>query len=1048
MAVPAGDTHRLHAGLYERLLSGELARALGAMPDQRLAEVGHVDPGDAHTSAAQYLETLLVSVLAKFRGEDANERQRRLVNKVIGTLTEEMGDEWGEAMSVADPLRRLLAIHRKPLSEPVARPDTPLARSALLTGTRLDPSLASQLQKEIASADRVDVLCSFIKWSGLRLVLPDLQRLASTPHPDGPRIRIITTSYMGATDPRAVEALRELPNTEVRVSYDTSRTRLHAKAYLIHRATGFGSAYVGSANLSHAALSEGLEWTSKISQYELPHLWQRIVATFDAYWNDDEFESFTAESEPRLRQAIERERSSGSDQFTLPTFDLRPFPFQEEILDAIAAEREVRKKMTHLVVAATGTGKTMIAAFDYRRWSEAQSSLPPMLFVAHREEILRQALGTYRAVLRDQNFGDLMVGGAQARQIEHLFCSIQTYNSRELWKLPADAFGYVVVDEFHHAAAPSYRRLLDHVRPQVLLGLTATPERSDALDVFHWFGGEASAEVRLPDAVNRQLLCPFQYFGIADSVDLDALRWQRGGYRIDDLDRAYTDNGVRAGLVLNKVKQYVLAPGRMRALGFCVSVAHAQFMASFFTEKGLNALALSADSTDEERRTAQDRLRRYEINALFVVDLYNEGVDIPEVDTVLFLRPTESLTVFLQQLGRGLRRHNGKDCLTVLDFIGAQRREFRYAPRFRALSSEPAARVDREIESGFPHLPSGCSVQFERVAKERVLKNVRESVSLRRARLIDDLRQLAAALGRAPTLSEALDQFDTSIDDLLKRGLWSRLLCEAGCGQTVADPDEERLTKGIRRLCHIDEPHAIRFLRSHLASPSPLASLPPLDLCRLSMLHMSLWGADGAGWALDAAETKLQANPSVCGDLVAVLEHRLAHARVRPHDFTPLISGPLGLHATYTRDEALVGLGHWSMAERPDFREGVLHLARTKVDAFFVTLDKTEDAYSPTTMYEDYAISDRLFHWQSQSTTSADSPTGQRYIRHREQGYIPLLFVRENKYLSSGLAAPYSFLGPAEYVSHEGSKPISIVWKLRHPMPARLLRTTARQLVG
>lgn len=1019
------------------------------MPDQRLAELASVDPGDAHTAAAQYLETLIVSVLRNFRGEEANERQRKVVNRIIATLTEEMGTDWGEAMSLSDPLRRLLAIHRQPQSESAPRPDTPLARSALLTGTRLDPSLASQLRKEIESADRVDILCSFIKWSGLQLVLAALQRLASTPHPDGPRLRIITTSYMGATDPRAVEVLRELPNTEVRVSYDTSRTRLHAKAYLIRRATGFGSAYVGSANLSHAALSEGLEWTSKISQFELPHLWQRIEATFDAYWNDEEFEPFTATSVPKLRRAIEQERTgAGGECDTLPSFDLRPFPFQEEILDKLATEREVRNKMNHLVVAATGTGKTMIAAFDYRRWSDPQPLRPSLLFVAHREEILRQALGTFRAVLRDQNFGDLLVGGSRPGQSEHLFCSIQTYNSRELWNRPADAFRYVVVDEFHHAAAPSYRRLLDHVRPRVLLGLTATPERSDALDILHWFGGEASDEIRLPDAINRRLLSPFQYFGITDKVDLDTLRWQRGGYRVDDLDRVYTGNDARAGLVLDKVKEYVLAPDRMRALGFCVSVAHAQFMARFCAAHGLNALALSAESSQEERRTAQDRLRRREINALFVVDLYNEGVDIPEVDTVLFLRPTESLTVFLQQLGRGLRLHRDKDCLTVLDFIGAQHREFRFAPRFRSLSGEPTVKVDREIEAGFPHLPPGCSIQLERVAQERVLRNVRESISLRRARIIDDLRQLAAALGRAPTLSEALDHLDTSIDELFKKGLWSRLLFESGRGEAVADPDEERLAKGLRRLSHIDEPHTLGFLLRYLDAPCPLASIPPLDLCRLTMLHMSLWDSDGSGWSLDQAEAKLKENKAVCRDLRAILEFRLAHARVRPSQCAPLVSGPLGLHATYTRNEALVGLGHWTMSNRPDFREGVLHIAKSKVDAFFVTLNKTEDAYSPTTMYEDYAISDRLFHWQSQSTTSAESPTGQRYLHHRQQSYTPLLFVREHKTLPTGLAAPYSFLGPADYFSHTGSRPISIVWKLRHAMPARLLRTTARQAVG
>lgn len=238
------------------------------------------------------------------------------------------------------------------------------------------------------------------------------------------------------------------------------------------------------------------------------------------------------------------------------------------------------------------------------------------------------------------------------------------------------------MDEFHHAAAPSYQSLLGHAQPTILLGLTATPERSDQLDAPSWFGGRASAEIRLPDAINRRLLCPFQYFGVADSVDLNGLAWQRGGYRVDDLDRLYTGNDIRAKLILEKLYDTVLDPTDVRGLAFCVSVAHAEFMARFFGENGVTSISLSAQLTDEERNTAQQKLRDRSVNFIFVVDLYNEGVDIPEVDTVLFLRPTESLTVFLQQLGRGLRLHPDKDCLTVLDFIGAQRKEFRFASRF------------------------------------------------------------------------------------------------------------------------------------------------------------------------------------------------------------------------------------------------------------------------------------------------------------------------------------------------------------------------------
>ncbi len=688
-----------------------------------------------------------------------------------------------------------MAINLGSKSRSSDRPDSPLSRSTLFTGTRLDASLGSQLRKEIATCDRVDILCSFIRWSGLRVVLDDLRSLAENASGEGPMIRILTTSYMGATDPKAVEELMKLPNTEVRVSYDTKRTRLHAKAYLFHRKTGFGSAYVGSANLSQAALSEGLEWTTKISQYELPYLWSKVTGTFETYWQDDEFEKFDEHTSHRLRSAVQAERSPGSGLIANINFDLRPFPFQEEILDVLAAEREVQRKNRHLVVAATGTGKTMIAAFDYACVSRQQGRKPTLLFIAHRKEILAQAIGAFRGVLRDQNFGDLLVDGNVPEQDFHVFCSVQSYNSRNLVTEAADKYDYIVIDEFHHAAAPSYQALLKHVRPKILLGLTATPERSDQLDVLSWFDGRASAEIRLPDAINRRLLVPFQYFGIADSVDLDGLTWQRGGYRESDLDRLYTGNDIRAMLVFEKFCSTVLDPLQVRGLAFCCSVAHAEFMARFFTEHNVPSIALSAESTDAERNSVQQRLRDRSINLIFVVDLYNEGVDIPEVDTVMFLRPTESLTVFLQQLGRGLRLHADKECLTVLDFIGAQRKEFRFASRFRSLSVKPTAKLDQEIENEFPHLPSGCVIKLERVAQQRVLQNVRESIRLNRPRMLATLRDLRNYLGRAPSLDEAIDYLDTSIDQLLKRGLWSRLLFDAGIVGQVDAPTKNNSQK-------------------------------------------------------------------------------------------------------------------------------------------------------------------------------------------------------------------------------------------------------------
>ncbi|TWT80453.1 type I restriction enzyme EcoKI subunit R [Planctomycetes bacterium CA13] len=1027
----------MEIGLYDHLLTKTIEDEIARLGDPRLAAFAPVDSEEAHSALAQFLERMIAGSLAAFRGDDAAEKQRQLTDRILSTLAEALHDGEGEVLSIASPLRRLLAIHRSVDGLPNERPASPLSRCSLLTGTRLDTSLGSQLRKEIATCDRVDILCSFIKWSGLRVIVDELRELVE--RNDELAVRVITTSYMGATDPKAVAALSELPRTEVRVSYDTKRTRLHAKAYLFHRKTGFSSAYVGSANLSNAALSEGLEWTTKISQYELPYLWDKVTGTFETYWQDDEFQAFDIESLPRLRQAISTERKAGTDTGLAINFDLRPFPFQEEILDIIAAERDVQNKYRHLIVAATGTGKTMIAAFDYARVARELGRKPRLLFIAHRKEILSQAMVAFRCVLRDQNFGDLLVDGSQPEQHEHLFCSIQSYNSRNLQMESAEQFEYVVVDEFHHAAAPSYQSLLDHVKPRVLLGLTATPERSDQLDVLSWFGGRASAEIRLPDAISRRLLCPFQYFGISDAVDLDGLTWQRGGYRIDDLDRLYTGNDVRAKLVFEKVAETVLDSQEVRGLGFCCSVAHAEFMARFFDENGIPSIALSAGSTKEERNSAQQRLRDRSVNFIFVVDLYNEGIDIPEVDTVLLLRPTESLTVFLQQLGRGLRLHPEKECLTVLDFIGAQRKEFRFASRFRALSDKPTAKLDVEIESGFPHLPSGCVIKLERVAQQRVLENVRESIRLVRPRMLSSLRDLKQYLGRVPTLEDALDYFDTTLDELLKRGLWSRLLADAGLAQVADAPDEKQLAKGLRRLSHINCPLQIQAAMKYIEQDA----VPENGIAE--MLHVSLWGTQHAGMSLSEADKRLRENSVVVDDLQCVLEYRLKHS--------PLIANrnatafePLAIHATYTRDEILVALGHWNFNDRPSQREGVLHLKDRQHDVFFVTLQKTEDEYSPTTMYEDYLISHNQFHWQSQSNTSEQSPTGQRYIRHGEKGYTPLLFVRETKNLPSGISAPYHFLGPCRYLSHTGSRPISIIWELEFPVPTRLLRTMARQI--
>lgn len=1045
-------------GLHERLDTPALRRELERLGLDDLAVwQKKLDAAELPASISAHIGRALAALLL-----DLRERDREAWNEALTEFAAALEHSGHPLADLADylpslPFRQLLEI-KEPEAKvvgtgPVTRPDIPLGLSALLTGSRQSPSLISQIEKELLSCDRADWLVSFIKFSGIRALKPALQRFVESPLPDGsPRLRVATTSYLGATDLKAIQTLLDLPNTEVRVSYDTHRTRLHAKAYLFHRDTGFGTAYVGSANVSRVALDEGLEWTARVSQHELPYLWRQILAGFETHWSDPaEFESVAHGDLERLGQALQAERQPAkTDEPALwRFFELRPYGFQQEILDAIEAERRAGINQ-HLIIAATGTGKTMLAAFDYRRFANhhADTNRPNLLFIAHREEILKQALNTFRHVLRDGEFGDLLVGGHEPAQSRHIFCSVQSWNARGLDNLAPDHFEYVVLDEAHHAAAESYQRILDHVRPRVLLGLTATPERRDGRDIRDDFGGTFTHEMRLPDAIEACRLAPFHYFGIGDEpgVDLSGLRWQRGGYRSEDLDRIIGTNERRARWVLNNLIEHVAEPEQVRGLGFCVSQQHAEFMARFFSTYGMPSVALTSRSPGAVRRDAQRQLVQHEIRMIFTVDLFNEGVDIPEVDTVMMLRPTESLTVFLQQLGRGLRLHEDKAHLTVLDFIAPQHRRFRFADRFRALSARTEARVDHQVKAGFPWLPAGCLVKLDRQAMGVVLDNIRSALVQRRPQIVTQLRDLQQHLAERPSLQQILDwlHFDDA-DLLLKHGLPCRLLEHAG-GEPVAglDAHENSLKSGLRRLLLVDDRDLLIALSEALRGRD---EDDPDWRQRLTLILSVLWGTKPLDEGRNAALRFLRENEPLRHDLQQVIEWRLSQLLPVESRRWPHLSGVLALHAHYTRNQILLALGKGSFEKPAQQREGVLHLPEEQQDIFFVTINKSERDFSPSTLYEDYALSERLFHWQSQSTTSDESPTGQRYVHHKQLGYQPLLFAREAKKLSNGLTAPFQFLGPVDYVQHKGSRPMSIVWRLQHCLPARSLRRFKQEVI-
>ena len=1050
----------LHHGLYEQVINNQLTSELSKIPEVRKA-VAPIDKAEASKVLAQYLADVVQKGLDNVidNGGDIS-AQIALTNQIV-TLIQNMTKEADfAALGVDQRAEQLLALLKEQdprlavgkTAADLSRPETSIAQSSLFTGAIHEPQMYTELKKEIVSADRIDMLVSFIKWSGLRLLMDELREFTQ----NGGELRIITTSYMGATDVKAIEELRQLPNTTIKVSYDTKRTRLHAKTYVFYRNTGFTTAYVGSSNLSNAAISSGLEWNVKVTKKDLPETIDKIAATFESYWNSNEFEYYSEDQKERLARALNAEKYFGTNNAEVYTMDITPYSYQQEILDKLEAERKVRGYNRNLVVAATGTGKTVISALDYKRFRKQNPDKPcRLLFVAHREEILKQSMYTFRAVLKDSNFGEMFVGSYKPESIDNLFISIQTFNSQDFTaKTAKEFYDYIIVDEFHHAAAPTYQKLLAYYQPRILLGLTATPERMDGKSVLPYFNNRIAAEIRLPEAIDRKLLCPFQYFGVTDTVDLDTLKWSAGGYDKGELSKIYTLSGAmanrRADLVVSALLKYVTDINDVKGLGFCVSIEHAEFMSRYFNSHGIPSMYLTGHSPDEERKAAKQRLVAGEVRFIFVVDIYNEGVDIPEVNTVLFLRPTESLTVFLQQLGRGLRLAEDKECLTVLDFIGQANKKYNFEDKFAALLSNTTRSVTREIKDGFVSVPKGCYIQLEKKAAKYILDNIRASYG-NTAGLVSRVASFTDDTGLGLTLANFLDYYHLDPRAIYKFSSFSRICARADVIEDFEEPLEETLTKAFARLAVIDSRRWISFLLDILPRLDNVdfAALSDLEKRMLQMFYITVWGKAATNWDNEEVLDNLYAladSTTLLGELISLLQYQYGRIDFIDEPVNLDFDCPLDLHCTYTRDQLLVAMDFMKPAT---VREGVKWLPEKQLDVFFVTLNKSDKDYSPTTMYNDYSINETLFHWQSQSTTAEHSSTGQRYINHRKHGSKVLLFVREFKSdRITGGAAAYTFLGTANYIKHSGSRPMNITWKLDSAIPAKFLKKTNKLVVG
>ena len=1063
-------------GVYDTLISLAIEEKLTGFPDTKfLIKKEDIDSADSYIRLADYLADVVSGILKEyFRDKDAKTTISKQVD-VVNRILKFIEDEWRteqidteqDQLSEESKLQFLRGIYSKigyteEQVEAKAKnhPVSGYRVSNLFTGGN-DISMDDEVRRDIQTADQIDLVVSFIKFEGLRLLIDELKKFVQRA---GTRLRVITTTYMGATDPKAIRRLYELAqmgDVTIRASFNTQQERLHAKAYIFNRHNGFNTAYIGSSNLSRSALTKGLEWNMRVTSVENPHIINKTKATFDNYWNSDDFEPIDSEKALiRFEDAIWKERHQDMDRDGQPEYIVRfeRKTHQIRVLEKLQYEREVVHSNRNLIIAATGTGKTAISAFDFKdfdkRLVKEKGRHARLLFVVHREKILKQARSTFRSVMVDANFGEIWTGRispSRSGNLNHLFTTIQTLNNHwdDILLMGSDFYDYVVIDEVHHSQAGSYREIFSRLQPKLFIGLTATPERMDGKDIKPDFNDRFAAEIRLEEALNQQLLAPFDYFCVTDdSVDLSQIACRGDAYDKNSLNSLYNGNKDRFAIIQRALENYVNDPMDCKAVCFCCSIDHAEFMARMFNETGYKAMPVTSRNS-EDIDMASDKLAHGEINYLCVADMLNEGIDIPEIDTVLFLRPTESLTVFLQQLGRGLRLADGKTCLTVLDFVAQAHKSYNYESRFRALVGRGNRSVEDEIKNGFLFLPRGCSITMERQAQEYILKNIRDAIfNLRRLRR--EVQYFQQNTGQELTLPNFLENFGLDWRLIYKTpGSWARLKQQAGIKVEGFNPDSKYiklLEGGLSRLFHTNSYDYLSFLRKLVANQMILsANVSKRERKFFELFYYTIWmdTVDKVNLTfnlfiddINEAVASLFSLKWFMEELSVLIELRLSQLSKTTQWISIDDEAEIELYGCYSADEIHLllenRLGRWQVF-------GTQYNMERKFALVFVTINKSDKEYSPSTQYEDYAISANQFHWQSMNSVRIDSDEGQRIIQQPTNGWKYILFVRDAKKDEYGNTNGYYCLGMIDYISSIGERPINVIWNMQHSIPGFIL---------
>ncbi|WP_067514967.1 DUF3427 domain-containing protein [Endozoicomonas ascidiicola] len=1027
-------------------------------------------PANAYMAAlTQYISSRLTKKLSNLSQDDQFEDSIQLAQ-----LIAELIEPDSETLSL--PLRRVLFSTDSTLQLPLCDHFS-LGASSLITNDKTaKTNFFKNLKFELQTSDNFTFMVSFIRSSGLQLLLNPLESFQQREK----RGRILTSVYMNITQPAALRKLLEQSHIETRV-YTNTKESFHTKAYLFERQTHNNScALIGSSNLSQAALINGEEWNVKIPRSNTSDVYDRAMTRFETLWDSAESvpltESFIEQyeaylegrpvEETKTKKTFDFLKQNTSSQSEKNALKLYPNQMQQEALVNLASTRSIGETRA-VAIAATGTGKTFLAAFDAHQCKAKQ-----VLFLAHRDELLEGAIETFAKVFGSRDICGKYTGTSKETDKRFIFSTVQTLSREKNLQLFApDAFDYMVVDEFHHAQAETYQKVINYFTPAFLLGMTATPERMDGRDVLKLCHYNIVCDIRLKEALAMELLAPFHYFGVADeTVDYDQIERQASGQFVEAKLVNRLNTAERVDYIIEQMNKYSFHGQRRCTLGFCVNRAHAEFMNQSFNARGIASTVLTGLTDTRVRQQEINNLQDsgHPLEVIFTVDIFNEGVDIPQVNFLLFLRPTESSTIFIQQLGRGLRKANGKEYVTVLDFIGNYQNSYMVP---LALSGESGRRdfdkdtLKRAVTNEFADLPAGCYVELDEVAKEKIISKL-DSIRLDKTEYLKQLYlQFKKDLGSSPELMDFYTAENAPNPNFFLSKFGSLYSTKTKCNDHEGNHPELNANRHLREvserleaMCPLKWPY--EFIALHLVLVDNLNDITTHDIVQgLSHYfsqdvqvnqHHSL--ITSAMTSLASPHNKISWTFGSLSDntfsIAPEFQSLMNSSEFARSYISERINYGLKLFRRHFKPDAFLGDGErfiryqnytrndiqflsGDTAKKGTWREGVKRVGKHYF--LFINLNKDEEVDAHL-HYKDYFIDPRTFHWQSQNQTSHSSSVGQHFIHHNRDGYQIHLFVRKQVKQYS-LTLPFMYLGQVGYVSSKGDKPMSILWKLHSTVP-------------